>query len=494
MFAEVMVPESLSLRRVRVIVFLGILLGAIWAMGAERRAQAQEEDPVALQKITDLNKKALEAYEALDFEQARKYLKDAFDACAAASFDKHPIKARTHIHMGAVLFGGFKQRDLAVKQFKKALEIEPDIKLTKSVATPEVQAAFEEAKASMASAGDAAGAAPPPPEAPPPEAEPAQAEPAGTPSASKGILHTPVTQGRRGQPLPIAVSLAPELEGVSKVVLAYRADGAASFMARDLTKSGNGYSGEIPADATNGRSLSYYIEAHSADDSVVAAAGSAEASFFVVLGGSTSSRSRKSDEDEDAPKVFLSLSGGFGYGYASGSGEVLTDHKAPGGFAPASAAHLQLEGGYFVTPQIRVSLQARIQFVSGPNGYFDSSMSGQCGRDNYCSPANGAFALLARGAWFFPTTSRVRPYLGVALGGGQIRHVVSFSSPTTCGKTGTSACKDSVASGPIFLGPNGGVLVAITDKAGVVVELASQLGFPKFTFNFDVNGGFALSF
>jgi hypothetical protein len=244
----------------------------------------------------------------------------------------------------------------------------------------------------------------------------------------------------------------------------------------------------------NGRSLSYFLEAQSADDSVVAAAGSAEASFFVVIAGPPPNRAKKTEDDGDAPKVFLGLGGGFGYGYASGSGEVLTDQKAPGGFAPASAGHLQLEVGYFVAPQLRLSLQTRIQFVSGPTGYFDGSRSNQCGSDNYCSPASGAFAVLARGAWFFSTSGLVRPYLGVALGGGQIRHVVSFSAPTTCGKTGTTACKDSVLAGPVFLGPHGGLLLSFTRNAGVVLELATQLGFPKFTFNFDVNGGLAVSF
>ena len=56
-----------------------------------------------------------------------------------------PIRARTHIHFGIVAIVGFKQREVGLKQFRKALEVQPDIKLTKQLATPELQDAFEEA-------------------------------------------------------------------------------------------------------------------------------------------------------------------------------------------------------------------------------------------------------------------------------------------------------------------------------------------------------------
>ena len=65
--------------------------------------------------------------------------------CASAGLDKHPIRARTHIHFGIVAIVGFKQREVGIKQFRKALEVQPDIKLTKQLATPELQDAFEEA-------------------------------------------------------------------------------------------------------------------------------------------------------------------------------------------------------------------------------------------------------------------------------------------------------------------------------------------------------------
>jgi hypothetical protein len=134
------------------VVVVGILLAAPAVVMA-----ASAGDPAAVAKVTDLNKQALAAYSQQDYETAKNLLKQALQTCADAGLDQHPITARTHLHFGAVAITGFKQRDAGIKQFKKALEIQPDIKLTKSIATPELQDAFEEAV--LASNGGEGGAA-----------------------------------------------------------------------------------------------------------------------------------------------------------------------------------------------------------------------------------------------------------------------------------------------------------------------------------------------
>ncbi len=116
-------------------------------------------DPAAVAKVTNLNKKALDAYAKQDFEAAKDLLKQALDVCSSAGLDQHPITARTHIHFGVVAIAGFKQHEVGLKHFRKAIEIEPDIKLTKSLVTPELQDAFEEAV--LAGNGPAGGEATP---------------------------------------------------------------------------------------------------------------------------------------------------------------------------------------------------------------------------------------------------------------------------------------------------------------------------------------------
>jgi tetratricopeptide (TPR) repeat protein len=131
-------------------------------VSAAARAQSNPDDAVA--KITQLNKDAVTAYQAQKYDDARKILKQALDLSDSAGLEQHPITARTHIHMGIVILVGFKQRDLGIKQFKKALEIQSTINLTKALVTPELTDAFAEAKG--AGAAPAAAAAPPATEPP----------------------------------------------------------------------------------------------------------------------------------------------------------------------------------------------------------------------------------------------------------------------------------------------------------------------------------------
>jgi hypothetical protein len=131
------------------------LLVSLFAVAVPGIASAQ--DDAAVKKVTNLNKKALDAYGKQDYEAARALLKEALELCASAGLDKHPIRARTHIHFGIVAIVGFKQREVGIKQFRKALEVQPDIKLTKQLATPELQDAFEEAVLAEAGGAPAGG-------------------------------------------------------------------------------------------------------------------------------------------------------------------------------------------------------------------------------------------------------------------------------------------------------------------------------------------------
>jgi hypothetical protein len=139
--------------------FFSLLLGVVGLVAVARVAAAAPPpgDPAAVAKVTNLNRKALEAYGKQDYDTAKELLKQALDVCADAGLDQHPITARTHIHFGVIAIVGFKQHEVGVKQFRKAIEIEPDIKLTKSLVTPELQDAFEEAV--LASSGGGAPAA-----------------------------------------------------------------------------------------------------------------------------------------------------------------------------------------------------------------------------------------------------------------------------------------------------------------------------------------------
>ena len=57
-----------------------------------------------------------------------------------------------------VELAGFKEKDEAIKLFRQALDIQRDIKLDKSLATPEIQAVYDEAVSRPGRAPEAAQA------------------------------------------------------------------------------------------------------------------------------------------------------------------------------------------------------------------------------------------------------------------------------------------------------------------------------------------------
>ena len=110
---------------------------------AARAATAEEN--AAIGKIALLNREAIEEYRKLNFDEAQRLLDQALDLAAGAGLTQHPIRARTYVTLGVVSAGGLKRRDVAVRLFRKALQIQPEITLSPELATPEVQVAFDEA-------------------------------------------------------------------------------------------------------------------------------------------------------------------------------------------------------------------------------------------------------------------------------------------------------------------------------------------------------------
>ena len=335
-------------------------------------------DPVA--RVTQMNHEALAAVDKREFEKAREILKKALELCETAGLDEHPIAARTHVHMGVVILEGFKNRELGLKQFARALAIEPEITVTPSLATPEMIEAFEEAKT------HAAGIDGTPPEPAAPAPRPAPAPP---PRAS-------------------------------------RQDDATEVVAEE----------EGSGEARPGR-------------------------------------------------WYASLLVGGGFGTVSGHGELNADTPVSGSVSGALLGQLSPEVGTWATPHLLLSGQARIQVVTGPTEI-------DAGGRVY-SPERWALALFAKASWFFGAGA-FRPFVSGALGGGQIRHVVTFGALTDCGPTRNQTCVDTVVAGPALAQLGGGLLVKIAGELALVAGANVQLAAPQFTANVDLNAGLALAF
>jgi len=469
-------------------------LAALLALPAARaRAEAAPDPDEAVDQITQLNRDAVTAYQAKKYDDARKLLKQALDLAASAGLDKHPIKARTHIHMGIVIIGGFKQHDLGVKQFKKAIEIQSDIGLTKTLVTPELTDAFNEAKGG--------GTTPTPVETPPPPPPPATPPPAKTPppepeSTGTGLVHEPVSEGKQGSAISVTVAVGNDVK-FDKVILAYRPEGASEFLGREMKEVSDGrYGAEIPTSATSGGTVAYYIEAEDADGGPVAAKGSVDNPIVIHLLGVGISKKEDDDDDDDdeggeAPdhRYFVGLLAGMGGGWASGTGDTNADVTVnPSGFAPSGLAQVAPEVGYWLTSSLMASLQIRYEVITGTTDIYAPNKT--------YHTANYALAVFGKATWKFGEGGKFHPFFSLAAGGGRIRHVVSFKNQgiANCGSSHMQGCVDTIGAGPVLLGPGGGAMYDITDTAAIVVQANSVLAFPDFTAHVDFNVGVAFAF
>src|SRR5579871_6193721 len=373
-------------------------------------------DPAAVAKVTNLNKKALEAYNAQDWDTAKDLLKQALELCDSAGLDQHPITARTHIHFGAVAIVGFKQREVGIKQFKKALEIQPDIKLTKSIVTPELQDAFEEA----ALTGDKGG---------------------GGGAANAG--------------------------GGDKGGGDTNADNSGGDNAGGGDDTGGG--GDDDEDHPKPKPRPRKPKKSSDDDD-----------------------NKDSDDAGVGQKgtFFIGLTIGSSAGVASGSGHMNPAHQLSGpGFAVGQLGQIKPEIGFFVNPTTLLSLVGRFQYVTGLNG---QNLCGPNG-DQFCNPLTFVGAVMAK-ATFLMSDGPFRFTVGGQIGGGYVAYAVVFND-TTCGTSmsdaGHTQCVDAVLGGPFLIGPTAGFFYELGDVANIVVGVNTEIGAPKFTFNFDIDAGIA---
>jgi hypothetical protein len=527
--SRVRVRSRSSARTFAAILAAALTLTLVLASGA--RAQTDDSDAIA--KATQLNKDAVSAYQGHKTDEAKRLLKQALDLCDASGLDQHPIKARTLIHFGIVLIGGSKQRELGIKQFKKALAIQPDIALTKSLATPDLQQAFDEARGNnsgndgkgagksdvKATAPDSDTASPadetppeetatPSPAAPEPAtpprpaaAEPEAPAPAEPGVSSAGLDHEPITHARPGTAIPITVNVETGLK-FEKIVLAYRPNGSTDYLGREMKQVDPGiYSAEIPNRATSGTLVAYYIEAQDKNGDPVAARGSAEKPLVIMLGeprvakkpskgsddDADSDDDDDDDDDENGARFFIGLQIGSGAGYATGNGD--NDHNtqySSGGIAIAQAGHFAPEFGYWIRPDLMLSVQIRYQLVTGTTEFIDANM-------HVHHAINYAFAAFAKATWALGH-GRLKPVLSLALGGGQIRHVVKNAMYSNCGADRQTDCVDTISGGPVLAGAGAGIMYSLTPRVALLAIANTQIGAPDFTVNIDANVGAAYQF
>jgi hypothetical protein len=471
---------------------------------AASAATAAAPDETLVNKVVELNKKALARYEVLDMEGAATLLRKAIEVCKNGNLERHTVAARTHLHLGVVFVSGLKHRELGLAEFRKALAIDPAMRMTKSLSNPEVEAAFAEAQA-VTPLQSAGGRALPFPTGQEPPA-------AGRPELTGAVIfHPPVVLAARDRLVTVKAQVPPGL-GATKIMLAYRAEHGDEFLARDMVRvehTTSWYHADIPAVGTHGNWVVYYIEAQREDDQVVARSGTADEPHRVTLVVEAAKENKSADKTQERPPRDLGEAGpglwfvvaaGTGGGYHHGSPEVNPhDANLPpndlrvSGFGPAQMFHLAPELGYFQTDHFVLSVQGRFQFVGGAQ---DVTVQDPQGVSRSRREARTAIASFVKATWLVRTLSRrVQPLLFAQIGGGQIRHTVETpASANLVGCNDNGRCRDTVLGGLLLAGGGIGATYRLIEHVGLYGALTLLAGIPHVMVEADINIGVALTY
>jgi hypothetical protein len=358
---------------------LGILIAATAAaLLAATPAWAQDGAPVA--KIDRLNKQALDAFDGLNFDQAKTLLEQALAEADSAGLTADESVARTHLNLGMLLIAGFQQKEQAIDHFKAALKAKRDIAAPSGLFNPEVQEVFDEVKANM-------------------ETEPEPPAPVARP-----------------RPKPVTTATA-------------------------------------------------------------AAEGEGE---------------EQEDDGEGEAKMLLSVGLGSGFGYAKSHLDANKDgvevngmlDNSWSGAGPSRLGHVVASAGYYLSRQLVLSLEGRLQIISGTT---PTATTAHCMPS--CKPPGTAFAGLVKASWFF-SSDKLSPFVSGGVGAGKIRHVVKPKGLDDCG-TGAEQCVDTVTGGPLLLAAGGGIAYQL-GKLTLLGSVTTNLAVPNFMLNVDLVLGLGL--
>ncbi|MCK5800795.1 MAG: hypothetical protein KAI47_26590 [Deltaproteobacteria bacterium] len=440
----------------------------ILTLGRSASAQLASE---AHKRIMHLNKTAMDNYDSLEFDAAKKELLEALRLASTARITDKKLLGVTHLNLGVVYGAGFNKRAEATTEFKAALKLNRQIKLPVARATPAIEEMFKAAKDSLG------------PEVPEPSA----------------FRHKVVDEATAGQSVIIRVQTRPSL-GATQVLLHYRKSGTARFVDIAMRAYPKGvFRATIPAAEVRGRSIYYYIEAQ--DDSGGRLAGSGEAASPNIIsinpavaplpkpggtgdGGGEGPDGPRTDSKPTSFSISLMVGTGGGIVFGGQSEHVHVRSNSPPrtvsikpgvAFAPV---HVAVDLGYHLTRGWHLSALVRLQLLTALHGNSASEQVSVLG--------------VVRAKRFFGD-GMVRFFLHFGAGGGQIRHRIPLGDYDSDGATADDVV-DSRAAGVAAFAFGGGMLVAFHRNVGLVLELGGLILVPDFAAHADLNLGVVFSF
>lgn len=219
-------------------------------------------------------------YLATDFVKAEQLLAGTINACGNQC--SAPVIARAWMYIGLIRGVGGQNMNGAKEAFRSAVAAFPGVALDTDLATPEVQAAFNEIAGQGPSSGSSGAATVV--LTPPAEAQPAPAAPPAPPPPIQCEPKVQEVQTRR----PVPVSCVSKMPGVVRGTLYYKEFGAPTYNRVPMKLSNGAWQAEVPCTATGmGGSLSWYMEASDKKGNRLDGYGDSEGPVDIMLSDAT---------------------------------------------------------------------------------------------------------------------------------------------------------------------------------------------------------------
>lgn len=446
-------------------VTLACLAAVAMVMATASHASAQD-DPA--QQIERMAKKAMESFDALEYEVAKKLLNKALVVAETNNLENDLLVAKVHLDLGIIHFSGDPQDlDSARLEFIKAVKIDAEVEIDALYSTPEMRELLEKVRDKYGNFDTG------------PKVDCADLS---------GLQHELIDQVSPGQDREVQAALGLDVNArrVSLHFRMYGVDGADDEF-REIAMEPVGsckYKAILPgASILEGGVVHYYIAAYNGRGRVISSKGSDRSPNIIdvvkVLG----------DEDPDidppiegeGPSFFIAAKPGTGGAFITGNTEQL---EAPVNccFAPA-LFHVWIEAGYFLSRQMSIGGAFRLGFPIGAN------------LENH---ATGAPAGLLRLRYALSKDGEGL-VLSAVLGGGVIRQTIKLEDVQDPGMD-----TDTTAIGPLLIGGGVGFSRSLGGPVRFSAEADLTTGIPvvgeigtarlNFGIQFDLNLGVMVAF
>jgi hypothetical protein len=238
--------------------------------------RAQTGGDSAWTRLRRKNGEAAEAFQAYSFRKGKLHLEQALELAERLGLAQDARLAQTYVLIGVGELAADNDTYRGVHAFVRALRLDAKVALPPALVTPQCQQAFATAKEAVAAIktpelikftkrrGQDASA------------------PLKIDRSVRGLVHVPLDEVKRGYPIPIKVAAGADVR-VQRVLLYYRSAGEVKYVQSPLKREGGLFRGSIPAQATRGRYVHYYVEGLDPRGRLAATNGSARGPNVVTI-------------------------------------------------------------------------------------------------------------------------------------------------------------------------------------------------------------------